>query len=66
MSKQDAEWKARAAECHRAALTAMERATNITDTKMKAEFLQMATELLKLAEVIDGFIARTGEDAILN
>lgn len=66
MSKQHAEWKVRAAECHQAALTAMARATNATDKKTRAEFLQMATELLKLADDIERFIGVTGEGAIPN
>lgn len=64
MSKQHAEWKVRAAECHEAALSAMRRATNATDKKTKAEFLQMATELLKLADDIERFIAISGEGPI--
>lgn len=42
----------------------MRRATNATDKKTKAEFLQMATELLKLADDIERFIAISGEGPI--
>jgi hypothetical protein len=57
MSEQHAEWKARAAECRQAALTAMEHATNVTEKNAKAEFLQVATEMLKLADAIDEQLA---------
>ena len=56
MSEKHAEWKARAAECHEAALSAMQRAGTITDKQVKAEFLRLATELLKLAHDIDRLI----------
>jgi len=66
MSKQQSEWKVRAAECHEAALTAMQRANTVTDNQLKAEFLKIATELLKLADDIENFIAGSGEDPLLN
>ncbi len=66
MSKQHAEWKARAAECHEAALAAMQRASSLTDKSIKAEFLKTATELLKLADDIEKFISVIGEDPVLN
>lgn len=44
----------------------MRRATNATDRQTKAEFLQMATELLKLADDIERFIAVTAEGPIPN
>ena len=64
MSQRHAEWRARAAECHQAALAAMQRAGSITDNAMKAEFLKIATELLKLADDIETFIGGIGEDPI--
>lgn len=42
----------------------MQRAGSITDNAMKAEFLKIATELLKLADDIETFIGGIGEDPI--
>jgi hypothetical protein len=66
MSEKHAEWKARAAECHQSALSAMQRAGNMTDREMKAEYLRLATELLKLADDIEKFLADAGEEPVPN
>lgn len=64
MSQKHAEWAARAAECHEAALAAMERASRVSNQETKAEFLKIATELLKLAEDIEKFIDVIGDEPI--
>jgi hypothetical protein len=56
MPNKHAEWQTRAAECHEAARAAMQRANDSTNAQTKAEFLKLATELLKLAEDIERFV----------
>jgi hypothetical protein len=57
MYDQCAKWRARAAECQRAAEGAIEASVNEASEETKIEFLLVATELLRLADQIDKQLA---------
>lgn len=62
MYREHVEWKVRADECKRDAHGAMEDAERAATADQKAEFLMLATELLKFAyEMEDRLSAKPNE-----
>lgn len=57
MSEGQAEWKACATQCRQAAQVTMEASAEVTGKEVKAEFLRIATEWLKLADEIENHLA---------